>query len=160
MMKLIAGEIGKLEQDDITKFEKEENYTITVNGEDIVLLLDDVEILSEDIPGWLVASEGHLTVALDINITDELREEGIAREFINRIQNYRKESGLDVTDKIILTIQKHDAINSAINKFNDYIATQTLAEKVLLVEKCNESGAKSVEIEDGVITYMNIKCVK
>ncbi len=160
MMKVISAAISKMEQEDIALFEKDKNYTIDVNGEKITLLLDDVEILSEDIPGWLVASEGRLTVALDINITDELREEGIAREFINRIQNHRKESGLDVTDKIILTIQKHDAINSAINKFNDYIATQTLAEKVLLVEKCNESGAKSVEIEDGILTYMNIKCVK
>jgi isoleucyl-tRNA synthetase len=160
MMKVISAAISKMEQEDIALFEKEKSYVIDVNGEKITLLPDDVEILSEDIPGWLVASEGRLTVALDINITDELREEGIAREFINRIQNYRKESGLDVTDKIILTIQKHDAINSAINKFNDYIATQTLAEKVLLVEKCNEPGAKSVEIEDGVLTYMNIKCVK
>jgi isoleucyl-tRNA synthetase len=159
MMKMISGEIAKMGQEDIALFEKEQKYTINVNGEDISLLLDDVEILSEDIPGWLVASEGHLTVALDINVTEELREEGIAREFINRIQNHRKESGLDVTDKIILTIQKHDAINSAINKFNDYIATQTLAEEILLVEKCNEPDTKSVEIEDGVLTYMNIQKV-
>ncbi len=160
MMKMISGEIAKIGQDDIAIFEKEQEYPINVNGEEILLLLDDVEILSEDIPGWLVASEGHLTVALDVNVTAELREEGIAREFINRIQNFRKESGLDVTDKIILTIQKHDAINSAINKFNDYIATQTLAEKVLLVEKCNEPNPKSVEIEDGILTYMNIEKVK
>jgi len=159
MMKMISGEIAKMGQDDIALFEKEQAFVINVNGEEISLSLDDVEILSEDIPGWLVASEGHLTVALDINVTEELREEGVAREFINRIQNLRKESGLDVTDKIILTIQKHDAINSAINKFNDYIATQTLAEQILLVEKCNELDAKSVEIEDGVLTYMNIEKV-
>jgi isoleucyl-tRNA synthetase len=98
-----------------------------------------------------------LTVALDINVTEELKEEGIAREFINRIQNLRKESGFDVTDKIILTIQQHEAINSAINKFKDYIASQTLAKEVLLTEKCNDSNAKSVELDNGIETYMKIE---
>ncbi len=159
MMKSISAAINKMTQEDIALFEKEQVYTIEVEGKEISLTLDDVEILSEDIPGWLVASEGRLTVALDITITDELKEEGIAREFINRIQNLRKESGLDVTDKIILKIKKHDAINSAINKFNDYIATQTLADKILLVEKCNESTAKSVEVDEGVETFMSLEKV-
>ena len=159
MMKSISAAINGMSQEDIALFEKEQSFTLNVDGKEIALTLDDVEILSEDIPGWLVASEGRLTVALDINITDELKEEGIAREFINRIQNLRKESGLDVTDKIILKIKKHDAINSAINKFNDYIATQTLAEKILLVEKCNENTAKSVEVDEGVETFMSLEKV-
>jgi len=160
MMKAISSAIGGMSQKDIALFEKEQAFTLKVDGKEIALTLDDVEILSEDIPGWLVASEGRLTVALDINITEELKEEGIAREFINRIQNLRKESGLDVTDKIILKIQKHDAINSAINKFNDYIATQTLADKILLVEKCNENTSKSVEVDEGVETFMSLEKVQ
>ena len=91
-----------------------------------------MEIISEDIPGWLVANEGKITVALDITITDELRYEGIAREFINRIQNLRKDSGFDVTDKISVEIQKHDAVNEAVKKHIDYIGSQTLAKNITL----------------------------
>jgi isoleucyl-tRNA synthetase len=157
MMKAISAAIAKMTQEDIARFEKEQSFKIDAGGEEISLTLDDVEILSEDIPGWLVASEGRLTVALDINVTGELKEEGIAREFINRIQNLRKESGFDVTDKIILKIQQHDAINSAINKFKDYIASQTLARDVLLTEKCNDANAKSVEVDNGVETFIEIE---
>jgi isoleucyl-tRNA synthetase len=93
-------------------------------------------------------------VALDVNVTDELREEGIAREFINRIQNLRKDSGFDVTDKIRLTIQKHAAINNAIEKHKAYIAAQTLAVDILLVDKCDETVSKSVDIDEEIITFM------
>ncbi|NPA35809.1 MAG: isoleucine--tRNA ligase [Chlorobi bacterium] len=157
MMKAISAAINQMTQEDIAKFEKDQSFKIKAGDEEIILTPDDVEILSEDIPGWLVASEGRLTVALDINVTENLKEEGIAREFINRIQNLRKESGFDVTDKIILKIQKHDAINSAINRFKDYIASQTLAKEVLLTEKCNEANAKSVEIDNGVETFIEIE---
>lgn len=117
-------------------------------GDEILTLgLEDVEILSEDIPGWLVANEGRVTVALDINITKELKEEGIAREFINRIQNLRKESDFDVTDKIRLYIKKNEQINEAVENFSTYIASQVLAESIELVDSI-PGEAKEVEIDD------------
>ncbi len=155
-MKAIAAIVNSMTSDDIAEFEKEEKYVITVDQEEITLLLEDVEILSEDIPGWLVANEGRLTVALDISISEELRQEGIARELINRIQNLRKESGLDVTDKISLSIQKHDDINDAVAKFKDYIGTQVLAAEVNLVEKCEEAVKVAVELDSDLVTYISI----
>jgi isoleucyl-tRNA synthetase len=116
-----------------------------------------VEIISEDIPGWLVANEGRITVALDITITDELREEGIARELVNRIQNLRKDSGLDVTDRIKLSIQKHEAINKAVEKHKVYIAAQTLSAEVNLIEKCNDSASVAVELETDLETAIFIE---
>ncbi len=157
IMKQIAGEIAKMNQDDIVTFEKASEFTIVVNDENVVLTLQDVEIISEDIPGWLVANEGKLTVALDVNITEELRQEGIAREFINRIQNLRKDSDFDVTDKISLEIAMHDAINDAVRTHKDYIGSQTLAESVSLVENIEGDDAKAVEIEAGIETYIRIK---
>ena len=93
----------------ITAFENEGEYEIASGEEKIVISLEDVEIQTEDIPGWTVATEGHMTIALDINVTEDLKEEGIAREFINKIQNLRKESNFEVTDRIRLKIEKHDA---------------------------------------------------
>ena len=116
-----------------------------------------MEILSEDIPGRLVANEGKVTVALDINITKELKEEGIAREFINRIQNLRKESNFDVTDKIRLYIGKHAQINEAVENFSTYIASQVLAESVNLTDTI-DTNAKEVEIDD-MTTYIKIEKV-
>ncbi|MCU4177480.1 isoleucine--tRNA ligase [Carboxylicivirga sp. N1Y90] len=156
MMKAISGAINALGQEEIAIFEKEESYTLELEGQNVVLALEDVEIMSEDIPGWLVANEGRLTVALDIDVTEELRNEGIAREFVNRIQNLRKDSGFEVTDKIRLSIQKHEAINEAVNKYADYIGAQTLAVDVKLVEQCSDSGAVTVDIDDEISTLMQI----
>ncbi|MCU4157549.1 isoleucine--tRNA ligase [Carboxylicivirga sp. A043] len=156
-MKVISGAINAMGQEEIAIFEKEEQYTLDVNGQSIVLTLEDVEIMSEDIPGWLVANEGKITVAMDINVTDELREEGIAREFVNRIQNLRKDSGFDVTDKIKLQIQRHDAINAAVEKHAGYIGAQTLAVEVKLVDQCNNDGVTTVEIDDEITTAMQIE---
>ena len=129
-------------------------FSVRTNME---LTLEDVEILSEDIPGWLVANEGRLTVALDINITKELREEGIARELINRIQNLRKESDFNVTDKIDLYVGKHKEINEAVENFKAYIASQVLAENVTLIDKA-EDGANPSKIDD-IQTFIKIqKC--
>ena len=122
-----------------------------------MLTLDDVEIISEDIPGWLVTNEGSLTVALDITVTEEIRYEGIAREFINRIQNYRKESGLDVTDKIKIEIQKHAEIDQAIMVHREYICTQTLGTEILLKENVEEEGSKAVDIDENINTRLKIK---
>ncbi|MDD2563017.1 MAG: DUF5915 domain-containing protein, partial [Salinivirgaceae bacterium] len=107
-------------------------------------------------PGWLVATEGAVTVALDIQITEELRMEGIARELINRIQNMRKESGLDVTDKIKLYIRRHELIAKAIEEHGHYIAAQVLANDVVLLDEVSDDAAKEVEIEENLQTQILI----
>ena len=110
--------------------EANDETTLDVNGQQVVVTAADFEITSEDMPGWLVSSEGKLTVALDITITEELRREGIARELVNRIQNIRKESGLEVTDKISVEIEHNDLTAAAVESFADYIASQTLSVEV------------------------------
>lgn len=159
IMKGIAGEIQKLSQDDINLFETNGSLQMMVQDQQVDLTLEDVEIMSEDIPGWLVANEGALTVALDITVTDELREEGIAREFINRIQNIRKESDFDVTDKIILSIQRHENFNSALENYKDYISSQTLTSELNLLDSVDTNEAHEVEIETGVTTKIDVKRV-
>jgi isoleucyl-tRNA synthetase len=124
-----------MNQEDISNFEKTGQFALNIGGTNIVVEKTDVEIQSEDIPGWLVANNDNLTVALDITITDDLLKEGIAREFVNRIQNLRKSAGFDITDKIKVKIEKEDAINDAINAYSGYISAQTLANEVLLVDK-------------------------
>lgn len=155
-MKLIADKIATLTQEEISKFEEIGNYSFEENGNNINLLLEDVEILSEDIPGWLVANEGKITVALDVNITEKLHQEGIAREFVNRIQNIRKDSGFEITDRILIKIVKQDAINLAIHNYNDYIATQTLAKEIILVDSIEQDKGISVEIENGLTTLIQV----
>ncbi|HBG88150.1 MAG TPA: isoleucine--tRNA ligase, partial [Marinilabiliaceae bacterium] len=157
LMKGIAAVVGAMSSDEITRFEQQGKFDIDVSGTSISLLPEDVEIINEDIPGWLVANEGKITVALDITITDDLREEGIARELVNRIQNIRKDSGFDVTDKIELFIKKHEAINSAVEKYKGYIGSQTLAPKIRLVDECNDSTAVSVELESDVETVIAVR---
>ncbi len=162
LMKDITSEIKKFNHKNILNFEKNGFYIIKVDGQKIKLSIDDVEITSGDIPGWLVANEGRLTVALDINITDTLRQEGIAREFINRIQNLRKESGFLITDRINLEIQKHNAINSAIEHYEDYIKEQTLALSINLVEdlKSQNIDTKCIEVDNEIKTYIRINKAK
>lgn len=153
-MKQISAAIAGMEQSDIFDFEKNGGCELKVGAETLELSLEDVEILSEDIPGWLVANEGRLTVALDINVTKELKEEGIARELINRIQNLRKESNFDVTDKITLCIGQHPEINEAVENFSQYIASQVLAEDIALTEH-KDANAKEVEIDE-IHTFISI----
>jgi isoleucyl-tRNA synthetase len=161
LMKQIAAAVNQFSQEDIKKIEKDSEYKLAVEGQEIVILLEEVEISSQDIPGWLVASNNKLTVALDVTVTEDLREEGIAREFINRIQNFRKELGLEVTDKIKLNIKEHEEINNAINKHKDYIAVQTLAEELnLLSEISDNSGTKFVEIDNTIQTTIHIEKVR
>ncbi len=154
-MKQISTLIAAMEQSDIFEFEKNGRYQLNIGTESIDLSLEDVEILSEDIPGWLVANEGHLTVALDINVTKELKEEGIARELINRIQNLRKESNFDVTDKITLAIGRHKEINEAVENFSQYIASQVLAEHIELTDEKDDK-ARDIEIDD-IHTFIKIE---
>jgi isoleucyl-tRNA synthetase len=156
LMKDIARALDGFGQEDISCFETQGWWNLSAGGETIELLNEDVEISSEDIPGWLVANEGKLTVALDVNITQELKDEGIAREFVNRIQNIRKDSGFEVTDKIGVEIQDHELIRGAVNQYRDYIAQQTLALSVTLVDRLAISEASAVEIEDNIITYVRV----
>ncbi|MCF6241123.1 MAG: class I tRNA ligase family protein, partial [Bacteroidales bacterium] len=157
LMKQISAAINKFSQDDIRKIERDGKYLLKLEEQEIEILSDEVNISSEDIPGWLVASNANVTVALDVEITEELRQEGIAREFINRIQNFRKEIGLEVTDKINLNIQKDEAINDAINNHKDYISAQTLTEELNLLDEINEEfGTKFVEIDNTIKTKIQI----
>ena len=156
MMKQIAATIIDFSQEDISKIESEGLLKISVDGHKINITSEDVEISSEDIPGWLVANDGKLTVALDIIITDKLRQEGIAREFINRIQNLRKDSGLEVTDKINIRILRHDSIIEAIQNFKEYIGSQTLANTIEIVAKLPEGNATEVTLDDSTKTSLQI----
>nr|WP_262905083.1 isoleucine--tRNA ligase [Tamlana sargassicola] len=129
-MKAVAAKVINFSAEDINKIEQNGEIEVDINGKNIILERGDVEITSQDIEGWLVANEGALTVALDVTITDELRKEGIARELVNRIQNLRKDSGFEVTDKINVELQKDDNIVNAINSNIDYIKTETLTEQL------------------------------
>ncbi len=156
LMKEISAKINSFSQEDIRKIETEKQHCFSVNDTDISIDISDVEIISEDIPGLLVANDGKYTVALDINITTELKEEGIARELINRIQNFRKDSGFDVVDKILIEIQKHNEINNVIYNFKDYICSQTLAKDIILSEKLEQNNVKHVELDNNVKTLIKI----
>lgn len=134
-MKMVAAQLQELSQEEISNFEKSGVYTLNIDGNDIMIEKGDVEILSEDIPGWLVANNGSITIALDVTITPELQKEGIAREFVNRIQNIRKSSGFEITDKICVKIENSENVKGAIESFGDYVASQVLANSIELVEK-------------------------
>ncbi len=157
LMKAVSLLIAGMSQGEITNFERTGNFDATIGGEKVSLALEDVEIYSEDIPGLQVASEGAITVALDINVTPELRLEGIAREFVNRIQNLRKESDFEVTDKIILRIVRHPELNEAMDKYREYIGNQTLALRVELVDQLTVGTGKLVEIEKGIETFIDVE---
>ena len=129
-MKAVAAEINAMDQDQIARMEAEGNYQLATV--DYQLIAEDVEIVTEDMPGWLVANNGILTIALDIELTDELIEEGIARELINRIQNLRKSSGLEITDRITIELEDRPEIHNAVLHCGDYIASQVLATKLEL----------------------------
>jgi isoleucyl-tRNA synthetase len=150
LMKQISGEIALFTQEDISQIEKSGVFGLNINGEQVSLSLEDVEIQTEDIPGWLVSSEGGLTIALDINLTEELKQEGIAREFINKIQNIRKDSDFEVTDRIVLKIQKHDFYNAAVLLFKDYISNQTLTSELVMVDLIEPANSHLVEIDTDV----------
>lgn len=146
-MKLISTAINQWGQEDIAAIEKAGQYDLAIDGETIQLTIDDVEISSEDIPGWSVASEGKTTVALDITISEDLRLEGIARDLVNRIQNLRKDQGLDVQDKIdVLVLTNETIINEALSTNKTYICEETQALSLEFVDKLD--GADTVEIDD------------
>ncbi|MGJ8738095.1 DUF5915 domain-containing protein, partial [Zobellia laminariae] len=137
-MKKIAQAVGQLNQDDIQKIEQDGEISLDIDDKIITLQLQDVEIASQDIEGWLVASSGPITVALDVTINENLREEGIARELVNRIQNIRKDSGFEVTDRIDVKILKDGFVEKAVFNNLDYIKTETLTAELVFEEKLDE----------------------
>jgi len=146
IMKALAVAIQTMSQDDIIAFEKAGTFTLTIEGQAAVIERSDVEIISEDIPGWLVANEGRLTVALDITVTEDLRKEGLARELVNRIQNLRKSNGFNITDKISVSILSDDIIDATIAEYSAYIAKQVQAVSVEVKEVMSD--AIELDFED------------
>jgi isoleucyl-tRNA synthetase len=152
-MKIVSQFLAELTQDEIGKLEKSGFVDINTEESIIKITIDEVEILSTDMPGWLVATEGKITIALDITITEELKEEGLARELINKIQNFRKDNNFEVTDKIIISINCNEELKKAIKNYNDYISTQTLTEQILFDEQ--KDNYTELDI-NGIITYVKI----
>ena len=143
-MKDVAAKMNSLNQDEIAQFEQSGNYTFDLQGTPISVDVADVEIISEDMPGWLVSNEGNLTVALEVDLTDELKREGMARELINRIQNLRKETGFEITDRIIVTVSPNEEAAAAIHSFGEFIKNQVLANSILVAE----NNGTEVEFDD------------
>ena len=153
-MKPLAASIQGMSQEEINELEKRGRFAFRIEDQEAVIELADVEIISEDIPGWLVANEGRLTVALDITVTDELRKEGIARELVNRIQNLRKSKDFDITDRIAVRVSSNPSFDRAITDFGDYIRAQVLADSIEIVAQPLED---EIEIDDEKLTIRSIK---
>ena len=153
LMKGVAAQMSALSQDDIARLETDGKLAITVDGNSLEVLADDVEIISEDIPGWLVANEGNLTVALEVELTDDLKREGMARELVNRIQNLRKDSGLEITDRIAVTLSPNADTDAAIESYGDLVKAQVLANSIDIAP----NDGQEVDFDD---FKLNIKIVK
>lgn len=154
-MKAVSAVLAAMTQEEIAKIEKEGEYSFLIEGEPLILQNKEVEITSEDIPGWIVASKDALTVALDVTITPELVNEGNARELVNRIQKIRKDNGYEVTDRIIVSVFGNERVNNAINSFNTYIAAEILADKLEVNEAI--SGGIEIDINDVPIKLLVTK---
>ena len=154
-MKQIAAAVAQFNQQDIATLEKNAAYNLNIDGEEIILTLEDVEILSEDIPGWAVANEGRLTIALDMTLSSSLKEEGIARELVNRVQNLRKDKNFDLTDRINLKIQQVEGIVEAIKNNKTYICSEVLANDIEWVLNIGAEG-QEVEVDDELKTVICI----
>ena len=157
LMKEVAALIVTFSQEQIQTLEQEKRLLVEIGGKSIELMEEDVEINSEDIPGWQVINDGKLTVALDITITEALKEEGIAREFINRIQNLRKERGFEVTDRIELTVLQHERMKNSLINNKDYICAEILAERLDLVDSLDGEDAVDVEVDEDIQTRIIIQ---
>ena len=153
LMKAVAAAVDALSQDQIAELETNGTIDINVEGQNLTVEAADVEIISEDIPGWLVSNEGSLTVALEVELTDELRQEGMAREIINRVQNIRKESGLEITDRINITLAPNTEVEKSVEVFGEYIKTQVLADDITIAP----NDGTEVDFDD---FKLNIKITK
>jgi isoleucyl-tRNA synthetase len=160
LMKQIAKSLTNFTQEDILSLEKDGRFGLNFNGQEVELSSTDVEIISEDIPGWLVTNIGTLTVALDITITPKLWEEGIARELINRIQNLRKEKGFEVTDKINVELQRNDSFTKAIEDNLSYICSETLSQSFDVVDEIKISDKDFIELTDDISTTISIRKIE
>jgi isoleucyl-tRNA synthetase len=156
LMKQISTAVSEFSQEDILRLEQQNAFTINIDGQQVDITPTDVEILTEDIPGWLISSEGNLTVALDVTITDELKQEGLARELVNRIQNLRKDKDFEVTDKIHVWIEKINYLDIAIQNNISYICSETLAKSLDLVDRIEEPDKVPVELTEEFKTSIRI----
>ena len=154
-MKAVANAVATLSQEEIAALEKNGSLALNLDGAEAVIEAADVEIFSEDIPGWLVANEGKLTIALDVTVTEELRREGVARELVNRIQNIRKSSGFEITDKISITLSKNILTDDAVNEYKEYICNQVLATSLTLADEVNGT---ELEFDDFKLYALVSKC--
>ena len=152
VMKQLGKMISEMSQADIIEFEKNGSFTFTIDGTQATVEACDVEIISEDIPGWLVANEGNLTAALDITVTEELRREGIAREIVNRIQNIRKDNDFDITDRIKVVISKNENSDAAITEYTDYISKQVLADSLVICDSVAGDDTTQLDMDDYTLT--------
>ena len=159
IMKALAAQVAKMEQHDIMELERDGSFTFNVDGVDATIELGDVEIISEDIPGWQVANDGNLTVALDVTLTDDLRREGIARDIVNRVQNIRKGRGYDIVDKISITFEPNAATDEAIKAYSDYMARQVLATSINVAPLAADALVETLDL-DGVEVKTVIELIK
>ncbi|MDR9486695.1 isoleucine--tRNA ligase [Salibacter sp.] len=157
LMKGIAAAVNQFEQEDINELERNGQIQIEVQGENVTLTIDDVEISTDDIPGWLVMTENGITVALDIQLNDELRHEGITRELVNRIQNLRKDSGFDVTDRIEITVESQELLTAAVNDNFDYICAETLADELNFVDSLSGDNVHESELNEDLTCKFKIE---
>jgi isoleucyl-tRNA synthetase len=155
IMKAIAATVTAFSQQQINALEAAGRCDLTVEGQPVELLISDVEIATQDIPGWVVANEGSLTVALDITLTQDLVDEGIARELVNRIQNIRKD-GFDVTDRIVVSLQ-HGEWDAAVERYMDYICSETLTEDFSFADTIDSPDAQQIEIIEGKATLIQVR---
>ena len=153
-MKAVAAAIGQMDQSQISQFEKQGTYELIIDSEPVMIELAEVDLIAEDIPGWSVANKDQLTVALDITVTPDLQDEGNARELVNRIQKIRKESGLELTDRIAVKIEEYEPLRSAIINFGDYICAEILADKLEIVPHVQDG----TEIEVNEVTLKVLIC--
>jgi len=153
-MKQVSNAITSMNQESITQLEQNGSFPFVIEGQAVSISAMDVEIISEDIPGWLVANEGNLTVALDVTLTEPLLHEGIARELVNRIQNLRKSNGYEITDRITIQFLRSEQIEAAVKTYREYIASQTLANNIAFVSHID----KATELDfETFIVYVQIE---
>ncbi|MBP5710088.1 MAG: isoleucine--tRNA ligase, partial [Bacteroidales bacterium] len=157
IMKSIAAAITSFDQKQISALEKEGKTTINVEGTDVEILDTDVEIFAEDIPGWVVTNQGAITVALDITISEELKQEGYAREFVNKIQNFRKELQFDVVDRIVIELHSNPDLDAAFRNFEEYIKSETLCAELRIVDEVNGENRTFIDITPEITAEVSLE---
>jgi isoleucyl-tRNA synthetase len=156
LMKVLSESVVAMSQEQIASFEKDGIFVFLVDNKPFEIVTEDVEVISEDIPGWEVNTDGKLTVALDVNLTNELKDEGIARELVNRIQNIRKEKGFEVTDKIEVKIKNNGLVTNSVKNNLNYICTEILASSLSIVEDLEEKDSILIDVDDQIQVLTSI----